>query len=137
VLTQLDEADLSATVSERLHARHDEYESELVHDARQAALGAGTGALGLSEVVGALNEGRVSHLIYDPHLRYEGSIRTDGRLLAGDETGPGDGDAVPEPRLTERLVERALEAGARVTPVEGAAGAALAEAAGIAALLRW
>jgi hypothetical protein len=137
VLTQLEQASLSATVTERLHARHDEYESQLVRDARQAALGAGTGALGLSEVVGALNEGRVSHLIYDPHIRYEGSIGADGRLLAGDEAGPDDADGVAEPRLTERLVERALETGARVTPVEGAARAALAEAAGIAALLRW
>jgi Bacterial archaeo-eukaryotic release factor family 10 len=122
---------------QRVLTRHDEYESQLVRDARQAALGAGTGALGLSEVVGALNEGRVSHLIYDPHIRYEGSIGADGRLLAGDEAGPDDADGVAEPRLTERLVERALETGARVTPVEGAARAALAEAAGIAALLRW
>ena len=103
MLTQLDQAGLSATVTERLHARHDEYESQLVHDAR-GGLGSGTGALGLSEVVGALNEGRVSHLIYDPHIRYEGSIGTDGRLLAGDEAGPTRADGVAEPRLTERLV---------------------------------
>ena len=95
VLTQLEPASLSATVTERLHARHDEYESQLVRDARQAALGPGTGALGLSEVVGALNEGRVSHLIYDPHIRYEGSIGADGRLLAGDEAGPTTPTAWP------------------------------------------
>jgi hypothetical protein len=39
--------------------------------------------------------------------------------------------------LTERIVERALETGARVTPVEGAASNGLAEASGIAAVLRW
>jgi hypothetical protein len=42
-----------------------------------------------------------------------------------------------KPRLTERLVERALATGARVSPVEGAARGVLSEAAGIGALLRW
>jgi hypothetical protein len=137
VLTPLDQASLAATVSAQPHAQHDEYESRLVRDAREAALGSGSAALGLSEVVAALNEGRVSHLIYDPEIRYQGSVATDGRLYAGDEAAPGGGQVAAEPRLTERLVERALETGARVTPVEGAASAALAEAAGVAALLRW
>ncbi|MGE5636455.1 MAG: VLRF1 family aeRF1-type release factor [Nocardioidaceae bacterium] len=137
VLVRLDQASLSATVTERLHAQHDEYERRLVRDAREAALGSGTGAVGLSEVVGALNEGRVAHLVYDPEIRYQGSIGTDGRLHADDEPGAAEIEVVAEPRLTERLVERALETGARVTPVEGAAAGALAEAAGIAALLRW
>ncbi len=137
VLTGLDHASLSATVTESMHAQHDAYEARLVDDARQAALGPGAGALGLSEVAGALNEGRVTHLVYDPEIRYQGAIGTDGRLHAGDEAAPADSPLVPEPRLTERLVERALETGARVTPVEGAAAGPLAEAAGIAALLRW
>jgi hypothetical protein len=88
-------------------------------------------------VVGALYEGRVTHLVYDPEIRYQGSMGTEGRLHAGDEAALADSGAVAEPRLTERLVERALETGARVTPVEGAAAGALAEAAGSAALLRW
>jgi hypothetical protein len=93
-------------------------------------------ALGLSEVVGALNQARVAHLIYDPSIRYRGSIGHDGSLYAHDETtlaygSTGDG------RLTERIVERALETGARITPVEGAASNGLTEASGIAAVLRW
>ena len=137
VLTQLDHATLSATVTERLHAQHDEHESRLVGQAREAALGSGAGALGLSEVAGALNEGRVAHLIYDPEIRYQGGVDEDGRLLAAGESGPGGQAPAPDTRFTERLVERALETGARVTPVEGASRAALAEAEGIAALLRW
>lgn len=137
VLTHLDQASLSATVTERLHVGHATSESRLVQDATEAALGSGTGALGLSEVVGALNEGRVARLIYDPEIRYRGSIGAGGRLYAGGEAGAAESQAEPEPRLTERLVERALETGARVTPVEGAAAGALAEAAGVAALLRW
>ena len=44
---------------------------------------------------------------------------------------------VEEPRLTERMVERCLETGARVTPVGGRAAAMLAETGGVAAQLRW
>ncbi len=137
VLIELDEASLASIITDQLHAQHDAYESRLVQQTRDAALGSGSGALGLSEVVGALNEGRVSHLVYDPAIRYRGSVSADGRLHAGEEAVSTAIDATAELRLTERLVEQALETGARVTPVEGAAGGVLAEAEGIAALLRW
>lgn len=39
--------------------------------------------------------------------------------------------------MNERIVERSLATGARVSPVEGASSDALSEAGGIAALLRW
>jgi len=42
-----------------------------------------------------------------------------------------------EPRMTERMVERCLETGARITPVNGAASTVLADAGGVAARLRW
>jgi hypothetical protein len=51
--------------------------------------------------------------------------------------GPGAGSLVNEPRLTEGIVERCLATNARVVPVKGAATGVLAEAGGIAALLRW
>jgi hypothetical protein len=46
-------------------------------------------------------------------------------------------DCKDEPRLLERIVERALHTGARITPVVGPAADELADADGIAALLRW
>jgi hypothetical protein len=49
----------------------------------------------------------------------------------------GELERLTEPGEPERIVERALETGPRVTPVEGAAGDGLSEAAGIAALRRW
>jgi hypothetical protein len=136
VLIALDPAALSETVTERLRAEHAEHEQRLVREIRDTARGQHAAALGLSDVVGALNEGRVAQLLYDPEVRYQGSVGADGVLHAGAER-PGGGAVTPEPRLTERLVERALETGARVTPVEGAAQAALSEAEGVAALLRW
>ena len=84
--------------------------------------------------MGALNEGRAEHVIYDSALRYSGAIAPDGSLLAAGEA-PGLG--TEEPRLLERILERALHTGARVTPVDGSAADHLADAGGIAALLRW
>jgi len=136
VLIALDHPTLTATVTEVLTADHAERERRLVRAVRERALAGGPVALGLSDVVGALDEGRVDHLLYDPEVRYAGAVGADGRLHAGDERPPGAA-VTPEPRLTERLVERALETAARVTPVEGAARGPLADADGIAALLRW
>jgi hypothetical protein len=136
VLIGLDDAELAETITDRLRAVHREEERERIRAVRELALGHGGAALGLSEVVGALNEGRVAHLLYDPEVRYEGAVDADGLLRAGGEQLAGL-ETTPEPRLTELIVERALRTGARVSPVEGAATDALAEAGGIAAVLRW
>jgi hypothetical protein len=47
------------------------------------------------------------------------------------------GRVVDEPRLTERMVERSLQTGARITPLNGASAHLLADAGGVAAMLRW
>lgn len=136
VLTGLDDAALGAAVTEWVHEQHTEREKRLLQQMRDTA-GAGRTALGVSEVAAALNSGRVAHLVYDPRVRYTGTVGADGALYGGDEVGPDGERGTPEPRLTERLVERALQTGARISPVEGAADAELRDAAGIAALLRW
>jgi hypothetical protein len=136
-LTQLSPSDLAATVTDRLVSDHHERELQLIRSIRDAAHRGGAAALGLSEVVAALNQARVEHLAYDPEVRYGGSMDEDGMLYAGGE-GPTRGSELRrEPRLTERIVERSLETGARITPVEGASSDALADADGIGALLRW
>lgn len=136
VLAGLDDAALLTAVTDRVAAEHTAGEHRLLERVRDAGLGH-VGALGLSEVAAALNQGRVAHLVYDPEVRYAGSVGADGALYADAETGSGAEPGMPEPRLTERLVERALATGARVSPVEGAASGVLSEAAGIGALLRW
>jgi Bacterial archaeo-eukaryotic release factor family 10 len=136
VLAGLDDAGLLAAVTERLNAEHTANERRLLERVRDAGLSQ-IGALGLSQVTAALNEGRVAHLIYDPEVRYVGSVGADGALYADAESGLGGSPHTPEPRLTERLVERALATGARISPIEGAAGEVLSDAGGIGALLRW
>lgn len=135
-LSGLDDAALAASVTDWAHEQHTERERRLAQQLGDAA-GSGRSALGLSEVAAALNAGQVSHLVYDPEVRYAGAVGADGALYGGAEVGPNGRPATPEPRFTERLVEQALRTGARVSPVEGAAGAELSDAAGLAALLRW
>lgn len=136
VLAGLDDAGLAAAVTERLHEERTAQDRRLVHRVRDA-VHVQRGALGLSEVAAALNSGRVAHLVYDPQVRYTGSVGADGLLYAGEELGPDGRPGTPEPRLTERLVERALATGARVSPVEGAAQRVLEKSEGVAAMLRW
>lgn len=136
VLAGLNDDALATAVTEWAHAQHTERERQLLGRLRDAAKSGG-GALGLSEVTAALNAGRVAHLVYDPKVRYLGTVGADGALYGGDEVGPDGHPGSPEPRLTERLVERALKTKARITPIEGGAEGELRDAAGIAALLRW
>lgn len=133
-LDELEPAKLDAAIAERLGADHDARGRHLGRRMRDAALGAGRGALGLSEVAAALNQARAEHVVYDPTVRYTGTMAADGSLYGWTEGTPA---TVDEPRLTERIVERALNTGARLTPVDGAAADVLRDAGGIAALLRW
>ena len=133
-LHESDHSSLAADVAERLMEDRAGRNADLSRRVRAAALGAQRGALGLSEVVAALNEGRAEHVIYDSARRYTGGVGPDGSLFAERERlGLGK----EEPRLLERIVERALHTGARVTPLDGPAAGRLADADGIAALLRW
>lgn len=86
-----------------------ERERELVERALGEAKGGSRGALGLQETAEALTEGRVDHLVLD------GAI--------GERAEP--------------LVRSALAGGARVTFVRDEVAAPLAEAEGVAAILRY
>lgn len=136
ILSALGDSALADAATEQLREQHKDREKRLLAGIGDA-VGAGMAALGLSEVAAALNAGRVAHLVYDPQVRYTGAVGADDALYGGDEVGPGRQQPRPESRLTERLVERALDTGALITPIEGAAASDLADAAGIAALLRW
>jgi predicted component of type VI protein secretion system len=135
-LIESDSRSLNAIVSQLLEQQQAESDLRLTDRILNAARAAEGGALGLSEVLAALNEARVMHLIYDPDLRYAGAIADDGQLSSPPEQRP-TARVVEEPRLTERMVERCLATGARVTPVGGRAAEMLADAGGVAAQLRW
>jgi hypothetical protein len=110
-----------------------------VEAARDAALSGGRGALGVPEVLDALAEGRVHTLLLDAARELEGSATGDGRLYPAGVVPPGvsPDELRTEPHLAERMAERALETGATLVAVTGAAAETLAEHGGVAAILRW
>ncbi len=113
-------------------------ELSLVERAKELGLSGRQGALGLSDTLGALGEGRVQHLLYDDSRDFTGFHTSDGRLFHdADGNAPSRAELEPEPHLTERMIERTLETGGRVTPVEGPAAEALEPHGGVAAILRW
>jgi hypothetical protein len=100
---------LGEVVSEVVVGLNDERQRAAVARALEETKGGSRGAAGLQETKGALAEGRVDHLVFD--------------VAIGGEA--------------ESLVRAALASGARVTVVRGEAAAPLAEAEGVAAILRY
>lgn len=107
--------------------------------ARDAALAGGKGALGVSETLDALAEGRVHTLLLDAAREHEGAATPDGHLYPAGVVPPGTSpdELRPEPHLAERMVERALATGALIVPVGGRAAEVLAGHDGVGAILRW
>lgn len=111
---------------------------ELIDRAKDRTLSGGPGALGLGEVLASLNEGRVDHLLVAESVQHAGQVSSDGLLYAGYERAQAESDDLrDEPLLVERMIERALETSATVTPIQDGAADALREHDGVAAILRW
>jgi hypothetical protein len=123
-----------------LRSVHQQREADLVDEAIERGLGGNHGAVGMRKVCDALNEGRVMHLVYVADLQVEGyrsseetlHPRVEGVVAASDEL-----KLTREPHFVERLVEKAIATGAKVTPVDEGAAGPLQAHEGVGALLRW
>lgn len=111
----------------------------LAEQAREAAFAGGNGAYGLSETLGALQQGQVAHLLLDADGQWRGNVAPNGMLAPENEVPPGTDpeSLVPEPYLGERMIELAFRDSADITFLSGEAAAPLADAGGVGALLRW
>jgi hypothetical protein len=109
-------AEVEARIEEEREHLNREREERLVNKIEEAISATPSPALGPDEVLTALAEGRVHHVIFDATRDWE--VR----------------DGLPIPEL---MIERALATGAEVTPAEGLAAAALERRGGAAALLRY
>lgn len=87
------------------------------------------GAAGADQVLLALSEGRVEHLILDPYLETEESTLSDDSRAAVEAAG--------EASVQEALVELAIRSNARVSSASLEEAPALEEAGGVLALLRY
>lgn len=122
-----------------LRSVHLDRERTLAAAVLDRRLSGGPAAVGLRHVCSALNEGRVAHLVFDDARTVSGYRAEDGTLHPRIEglVAQSDLDFSAEPLFLERLVERAIATGARVTPLEPDAAAHLDEHEGVGALLRW
>lgn len=130
---------VAALVEPALNEARERNRRELAEQARSNALAANSGATGLGETLGALRQGRVDHLLMATDGEWVGSRGPDGFLVPEGEIAPtGDpADMVPEPHLDDRMIEMALQQGARVTMLAPPEAEPLAQAGGIGAILRW
>ncbi|MFI9596072.1 VLRF1 family aeRF1-type release factor [Nonomuraea sp. NPDC052265] len=122
-------------VAAELAAARERRDAALVTRARDAALSGGKGVLGLNQTLALLNEGRVDHLLLDENGRWSGFRGADGFLY--DEQTPRSMVLEQEPDLGERMIEAALDNGARITVLGTEAAEPLTPYKGVAALLRW
>jgi hypothetical protein len=100
---------LNEAVSEVTRRLDTEAQSSVIERALAGAKSGSRGSAGLQETKEALGEGRVEHLVFDASIGEEG----------------------------ESLIRAALASGARVTVVRDEVAAPLAEAGGVAAVLRY
>jgi hypothetical protein len=130
---------LAGTVAPALAQARRRRQRELAERARGNALSANAGACGLGETLGALQQGRVAHLLLDADRQWRGSRGPDGYLTPEGEVPPGleATELSSEPHLGERMLELAFRDGAQVTMLDPTAAAPLADADGVAAILRW
>lgn len=96
VLNGLDDVALATAVTEWVHQQHTERERQLLEYVRDAA-GSGVAAMGLSQLAAALNAGRVAHLVYDPNIRYTGTVGADGAAIRRRRGQPGRAPRNPRP----------------------------------------
>lgn len=128
-------AALAAELEDELLRR----EERLVASALDSALSGNAGAVGVADVLAALEEGRVARLLLAENGPGAGARTADGRLVPAGVVPPGAApdELVPVQSLAEHMVERALATDAQVTIVAAAAAEPLGGHGGVAALLRW
>lgn len=110
----------------------------LIGTAHDQTLSGNAGALGPGDVCACLNEGRVDQLLVSDEANLKGFRDPDGLLYVDDQRPAAAAtELIDEPYLIERMIERAIETSAVVTPIDADVAARLKEHGGVAALLRW
>jgi hypothetical protein len=123
-----------------LRAVHRNREQWLVDHAVEVAHAGGAAALGARRVCDAANVGRVDHLLFAGDTDLVGQVAEDGTLHdeAHGAAAQAGLEMTREPHLVERLVEKVLAMGGKVTRIDSEeARQALTAHQGLAALLRW
>ena len=119
---------------------HRDREERLIGRATDLAHAGGRAVLGARRVCEAANVGRIEHLLFTRDAEVVGQVAEDGTVhddVHGAAAQAGL-EMTREPHLVERLVEKVLSMGGRVTRLDSDESAsALTTHQGLAALLRW
>ncbi len=138
-LESLSPAELGAALLPDLEKARARQRAETALRVDGLARAGGAATTGVRATVAALAEGRVSELLIEHGRDYVGVRTPDGAFFAerGSAIGVDPSELIDEPRLGERMIERALATGADVITLESSEAAPLADADGVGALLRW
>jgi hypothetical protein len=130
---------LAATVAPAIEQARRRRHQALAERARGNAMSANNGTYGLGDTLGALQEGRVAHLLLDAERQWTSTRTPEGYLVPDGEVPPGaDPDTLaPEPNAGERMIEMAFRQSAEVTVLAPDDAAPLTDADGVGAILRW
>lgn len=126
-ITGLDHGEISEHVDGPLEEAWRTEVGDAIGEAISHSQAGGAGATGAAEVLDALVQGRVAHLVYDPQLQIPASS-------LGPQVAAVLGD-VPEELIVERAVEHAVETDAGVSAISD--DERLTAAGGIVATLRY
>ncbi len=130
-------AEIGAVASHHYAQWKREEELREVTELVEETSAAGRARIGVEPCLESLNTKRVERLYLCADLSVGGFRDEEGKLhLRPPRIEPGR-SFFPEPRLANRMVMAALDAGARVIPLEGQAATRLAAVGGCAARLRW
>lgn len=123
-----------------LRSTHGTRERALTGQIRDVSLSGGAAAMGVRRIAAAANLGRVQHLAFSHDADTTGFVDADGTLyaeVAGQPAQAGT-ELTPVTHFVERVVERSLATGARVTRLDDEEAVRdLAAYQGLGALLRW
>ena len=128
-LIDMTAADAAAHLDPHLREAWKKSACEVADEALERVQAAGRGAGGADEVLLALGEGRVEHLVFDPYLETEDESLSDAARQAIADAG--------ESSVQEALAELALRTDARISSASIEEVPALAESGGVLALLRY
>ncbi len=138
-LENLSPAELGAALLPDLETARARQRAETALRVNGLARAGGKATTGVRATLAALAEGRVSELLIEHGRDYVGVRAPNGTLFAepGSAVGVNLSELIDEPRLGERMIERAIATGADLITLEPSEAAPLADAEGVGALLRW
>lgn len=128
-------ARVAETVADEIEAARLHRDESLINQVREDK----QAAWGLDETLTAVQQGQASVVLMNQDASWSGRRTDDGQFVPSGVVPPGVdcGELTDEPDLAERIIEMAYRNDTRIAMIRPQVAEPLAEADGVAALLRW